>query len=253
MLVSERLDIHVNTLDIESSRRAYVIDQTEDEAQQYLYALYIQTPRFIATELVKQLAAIYSNPAEIEGAKTQYDYWRMPNVEITDDDRLFRDLESKISDHLAHAIALHKADCCIIKELANKLTIIDKDKVSTQEQNRYHTPHKPVPAEKLTIPAYSLQTNRSLNYPGIGAIQSAQPKSSLPLCNTPAGYTGTLKQSPAPPGNFNRNVTPALEQKHACLRLEDFYDAKKHLDPQIYIENVKSARQTEDIRLKATI
>ncbi|QSZ33874.1 hypothetical protein DSL72_005447 [Monilinia vaccinii-corymbosi] len=195
MLVSERLDIYANTLDTESARRAYVMDQTEGEAQQHLHALYIQTPRLTATELIKQLAAIYSNPAEVERAKTQYDYWRMPNdsstrhgyfvewyrtfrllatqAEITDDGQLFRDLESKISDHLARAMALHKSDCRTTEELANKLTMVDKNEVSIQEQNRHHASHKPVPAKKPTMPAHPLQTSRSLNYPGTGAVQPA--------------------------------------------------------------------------------
>ncbi|QSZ33367.1 hypothetical protein DSL72_002955 [Monilinia vaccinii-corymbosi] len=185
MLVSERLDIYANTLDTESARRAYVMDQTEGEAQQHLHALYIQIPRLTAKELIQQLAAIYSNPAEVERAKTQYDHWRMPNgsstrhghflecyrtfrllatqAEITDDSQLFRDLESKISDHLARAVALHKADCRTTEELANKLTMVDENEVSIRERNRYHAPREPAPAKKVTMPAHPLQTGRSLN------------------------------------------------------------------------------------------
>ncbi|QSZ35570.1 hypothetical protein DSL72_008440 [Monilinia vaccinii-corymbosi] len=295
MLVLERLDIYANTLDTESARRAYVIDQTEGEAQQHLYALYMQIPRLTAKELIQQLAAIYSNPVEVERARTQYDHWRMPNgsstrhghfvewyrtfrllatqAEITDDSQLFRDLESKISDNLARAVALHKSDCRTTEELANKLTIVDENEVSIQERNRYHAPREPVPAKKPTMPAHPLQTGRSLNYPGTGAVQPAQPKSSFPPRNTPARYTGTLKQSPAPPGNFNRKATPApgtkarsptprtnLHKMEAAPPVsndaenhpvEDFYDAKDHLDPQIHAEDVESARQAEDIRLKA--
>ncbi|QSZ32830.1 hypothetical protein DSL72_002410 [Monilinia vaccinii-corymbosi] len=79
ILVLERLDIYANTLNTESARRAYVMDQTESEAQQHLHALYIQIPRLTAKELIQQLAVIYSNPAEVERARTQYNHWRMPN------------------------------------------------------------------------------------------------------------------------------------------------------------------------------
>ncbi|QSZ30762.1 hypothetical protein DSL72_000320 [Monilinia vaccinii-corymbosi] len=192
-------------------------------------------------------------------------------AEITDDGQLFRDLESKISDYLACAVAFHKSDCCIIEELANKLTMVDENEISIQERNRYHVLCKPISAKKPTMPVYPLQTSRSLNYPGISAVQPAQPKSPFPLCNTPAGYTGTLKQSPAPPGNFNRNVIPAPGAKarlptlranfhemeatppanHDVHQVEDFYDAEDHLDPQIHAEDVESACQEEDNRLKA--
>ncbi|QSZ28609.1 hypothetical protein DSL72_003108 [Monilinia vaccinii-corymbosi] len=274
MLVSERFDIYANTLDTESARCAYVMDQTEGEAQQHLHALYIQTSRFTATELIKQLIAIYSNLAEVERAKTQYDYWRMPNGSSTRHSYfLFKDLESKISDHLARAVALHKSDCCTTEELANKLTMVDENEVSIRERNRHYAPCELVPAKKPTMPAHLLQTSRSLNYPGTGAVQPAQPKSSFPPRNTPAGYTGTLKQNPAPPGNFNRNVTPAPEANahsptprtnfnemeamppvnYDVHQVEDSYNAEDHLDPQIHAENVESTRQEEDIRLKANV
>ncbi|QSZ28613.1 hypothetical protein DSL72_003112 [Monilinia vaccinii-corymbosi] len=133
--------------------------------------------------------------------------------------------------------------------------------------------YKPIPAKKPTIPVYLLQTSKSFNYSSTNIVQPAQPKSSFLLHNTPVKYTDTLKQSSALPRNFNQNMIPALganarsstlcanfnKMKAMLLvnynvhQVEDSYNAKDHLDPQIHIENVKSVYQKKDIRLKANV
>ena len=156
-LVSERLELYESSLTSKSQRRSYVVDQTEGEAQEHILALYIQIPELAGQELAYQLAAIYRNPAEVDHARTEYEHWVMPNTtqrgnfivwyrkfrllttqaEVTNQQTLLRDLDRKISDFLARAVALHYKSCTTIDALADKLTEIDELEVSIRERNRY--------------------------------------------------------------------------------------------------------------------
>ncbi|KAK6601699.1 hypothetical protein H4I96_07040 [Botrytis cinerea] len=140
-LVSERLELYESSLTSKSQRRSYVVDQTEGEAQEHILALYIQIPELAGQELAYQLAAIYRNPAEVDHARTEYEHWVMPNTtqraEVTGQQTLLRDLDRKISDFLARAVALHYKSCTTIDALADKLTEIDELEVSIRERNRY--------------------------------------------------------------------------------------------------------------------
>ena len=119
--------------------------------------MYIQIPELAGQELAYQLAAIYRNPAEVDHARTEYEHWVMPNTtqrgnfiiwyrkfrllttqaEVTGQQTLLRDLDRKISDFLARAVALHYKSCTTIDALADKLTEIDELEVSIRERNRY--------------------------------------------------------------------------------------------------------------------
>ncbi|RAL62738.1 hypothetical protein DID88_004580 [Monilinia fructigena] len=165
-MVTDRLELYANTFTNEAQRQAYVVDQTESKAFEHLQALYMQVPRLTGQQLVNQLADIYRNPAEVDYARSQYDHWVMPNsstrsnflewyrefrllatqAEITDEQTLMRDLDRKISDFLARAIALRRADCRTINDLAAKLVRVDEVEVTLRERNRYRasrdtTPH----------------------------------------------------------------------------------------------------------------
>ncbi|ATZ54448.1 hypothetical protein BCIN_10g04500 [Botrytis cinerea B05.10] len=141
LLVSERLELYESSLTSESQRRSYVVDQTEGETQEHILALYMQIPKLTGQELAYQLAAIYRNPAEVDHARTEYEHWVMPNTtqraEVTNQQTLLRDLDRKISDFLARAVALHHKPCTTVGALADKLTEIDELEVSIRERNRY--------------------------------------------------------------------------------------------------------------------
>ncbi|KAK6598155.1 hypothetical protein H4I96_09107 [Botrytis cinerea] len=267
LLVSERLELYESSLVSESQRRSYVVDQTEGEAQEHILALYMQTPKLTGQELANQLAAIYRNPAEVDHARTEYEHWVMPNTsqrgnfivwyrkfrllatqaEITDQPTLLRDLDRKISDFLARAVALHRKSCTTVDALADKLTEIDELEVSIRERNRYR------PAREIVKKS------------GVNANSSRQtPYSYRP---TPTGYTGSFKPNPTNSGgtSYRPTTTPAPGTARSPApratsfsevtvvqepeETEDFHDAEEDMNLEAQAEAIESAHQAEEQRL----
>ncbi|RAL60086.1 hypothetical protein DID88_000712 [Monilinia fructigena] len=284
-MITDRLELYANTFTTEAQRRAYVVDQTESKALEHLQALYMQIPRLTGQQLVDQLADIYRNPAEVDHARSQYDHWAMPNsntrgnflewyrefrllatqAEITDEQTLMRDLDRKISDFLARAIALHRADCRTINDLAAKLTQVDEVEVTLRERNRYRVSRDTTPHSKKASNPTTHTDKNVANNPGL------LPRPNYPPRMVPSGYSGTFKpgftpnrfpNSPRPDANSPRGAskTPAprasafdvgeVEQVTTSIDdQEETYDAIDDGDPEAYAEAANAARQAEDLRL----
>lgn len=285
LLVSERLELYESSLVSESQRRSYVVDQTEGEAQEHILALYMQTPKLTGQELANQLAAIYRNPAEVDHARTEYEHWVMPNTsqrgnfivwyrkfrllatqaEITDQPTLLRDLDRKISDFLARAVALHRKSCATVDALADKLTEIDELEVSIRERNRYRPAREIV--KKSGVNANSYQVIRNTPRSGTEIPPPAQDKPPYSYRPTPTGYTGSFKPNPTNSGgtSYRSTTTPAPGTARSPApratsfsevtvvqepeETEDFHDAEEDMNLEAQAEAIESAHQAEEQRL----